>query len=258
LFVSEEGFGHDAPAFLGPKSEAAVGAAITTNDGVEVLDADAPLPAVMSPLSAFLSHASLEAGDNQAQAGQDAMQLMTVHSAKGLEFDAVFITGLEEGLFPHENSAKEQGGVEEERRLMYVAITRAKRRLYMSFSQTRMLHGQTRYNMKLRFFDELPEDALKWLSPKVQHHWFGTQQKAGWADAPESGANQIAQKFSKQDAGWRIGESVTHQKFGEGVIVNIEGGGGNARAHINFGRHGMKLLDLTIAKLEKVAPRLNG
>lgn len=254
LFVSEEGFGHDAPALLGPQSQASAGPAIVTEDGIEVLDADAPLVTVMSPLSAFLSHASLEAGDNQAQAGQDALQLMTVHSAKGLEFDAVFITGLEEGLFPHENSQKEEGGVEEERRLMYVAITRAKRRLYISFSQTRMLHGQTRYNMKSRFFDEMPEDSLKWLSPKVQqpHHWFASP-KAAWEDALGAGTNQIAQNITKKDIGWRIGESVAHAKFGEGVIVNIEGSGGNARAHINFGRHGMKLLDLSVAKLDKIA-----
>ena len=253
LFVNEEGFGHDAPAFLGPKSDGVVGQAIVMQDGTELLDADAPLPAVMSPLSAFLSHASLEAGDNQASAGQDAMQLMTVHSAKGLEFDAVFITGLEEGLFPHDNSQQEEGGVEEERRLMYVAITRARRRLYMSFSQTRMLHGQTRYNLKSRFFAELPEDALKWLSPKVQtHHWFA-HPKAAWDDAPTSQVNAIAQKLSQKSLGWRIGESVAHAKFGEGVIVDIEGGGSNARAHINFGRHGMKLLDLSIAKLDKVA-----
>ncbi|HWU98841.1 MAG TPA: UvrD-helicase domain-containing protein [Oxalicibacterium sp.] len=253
LFVSEEGFGHDAPALLGPQSQASAGPAIVTEDGIEVLDADAPLVTVMSPLSAFLSHASLEAGDNQAQAGQDALQLMTVHSAKGLEFDAVFITGLEEGLFPHENSQKEEGGVEEERRLMYVAITRAKRRLYISFSQTRMLHGQTRYNMRSRFFDEMPEDSLKWLSPKVQqHHWFANQ-KSAWDDAPESGVNQIAQGMGKRDIGWRIGESVAHAKFGEGVIVNIEGSGSSARAHINFGRHGMKLLDLSVAKLDRIA-----
>ena len=252
LFVSEEGFGLDAPALLGPKVDVVTPLGLSTADGIEILDADTPLVSVMSPLSAFLSHASLEAGDNQAQAGQDAIQLMTVHSAKGLEFDAVFITGMEEGLVPHENSAKEEGGVEEERRLMYVAITRAKKRLYMSFSQTRMLHGQTRYNMRSRFFDELPEDALKWLSPKIKAQWSG-HAKAAWDEAPTAGANRIAQNFSKNDIGWRIGESVMHQKFGEGVIVNIEGGGGNARAHINFGRHGMKLLDLTIAKLEKVA-----
>lgn len=252
LFVSEEGFGIDAPALLGPSSQQMAGPAIVTQDGVEVLDADAPLPVVMSPLSAFLSHASLEAGDNQAQAGQDALQLMTVHSAKGLEFDAVFITGLEEGLFPHENSQKEEGGVEEERRLMYVAITRAKRRLYISFSQTRMLHGQMRFNLRSRFFDEMPEDSLKWLSPKVQQHQWTAQPKAAWEDAFGTGSNQIAQSLSKKDIGWRIGESVAHAKFGEGVIVSIEGSGGNARAHINFGRHGMKLLDLSVAKLDKL------
>ncbi|WP_025916821.1 UvrD-helicase domain-containing protein [Herminiimonas sp. CN] len=254
LFVAEEGFGHDAPAFLGPKAQAVAGAAIMNADGIEIFDADAALPAVMSPLSAFLSHASLEAGDNQAQAGQDALQMMTVHSAKGLEFDAVFITGLEEGLFPHENSAKEDGGVEEERRLMYVAITRARKRLYMTFSQTRMLHGQIRYNVKSRFFDELPEESLKWLSPqvKVQPQW-SAQPKAAWIDAPDTGANRIAQSISNGH-GWRIGESVAHAKFGEGVIVNIEGSGTNARAQINFGRQvGIKLLDLGIAKLEKVA-----
>jgi len=253
VFVSEEGFGLDTPALLGPQAAPAAGQMITVADGVEVIDADAPLATVMSPLSAFLSHASLEAGDNQAQAGQDALQLMTVHSAKGLEFDAVFITGLEEGLFPHENSAQEEGGLEEERRLMYVAITRARKRLYISFSQTRMLHGQTRYNMKSRFLDELPENTVKWLSPRVQqtHDWF-KRPGAAWDDAPESGANAIAQNFAKKDVGWRIGETVSHAKFGEGVIVNIEGGGGNARAQINFGRFGMKLLDLGIARLERV------
>jgi len=253
LFVSEEGYGLDTPAFLGPQAQAMAGMSITTADGVEIIDADASLAALMSPLSAFLSHASLEAGDNQAQAGQDALQLMTVHSAKGLEFDAVFITGLEEGLFPHENSAKEEGGVEEERRLMYVAITRARKRLYMSFSQTRMLHGQTRYNMRSRFFDELPDEAIKWLSPKVQQqqNWFA-RPKSAWDDAPESGNNKIAQNFNRPDSGWRIGQNVAHAKFGEGVIVNIEGGGGSTRAHINFGKFGMKLLDLSVAKLDKV------
>ena len=135
---------------------------------VDAAPPDAETGEIMSPLAAFLTHASLEAGDNQAQAGQDAIQLMTVHSAKGLEFDCVFITGLEEGLFPHENSSSDLDGLEEERRLMYVAITRASKRLYLSFSQTRMLHGQTRYNVKSRFFDELPEGALRWLTPRNQ------------------------------------------------------------------------------------------
>ncbi|UTY56383.1 UvrD-helicase domain-containing protein [Massilia sp. erpn] len=254
-FVSEEGYGQGAPAHLGPQSQAQAGNAIVSADGVEIIDADAPLATVMSPLSAFLSHASLEAGDNQAQAGQEALQLMTVHSAKGLEFDNVFITGLEEGLFPHESSAKEDGGVEEERRLMYVAITRARQRLYMCFSQTRMLHGQTRYNTKSRFFDELPEESLKWLSPKVQSHWFANK-KSAWDEAPLAGsdnaiARQIAQK-SSSGSGWRIGESVAHAKFGEGVIVNLEGSGSNCRAQINFGNVGMKVLDLSVAKLDRL------
>jgi len=257
-FVQEEGFGQGAPAHLGPRADTQADAAILNGDGIEILDADAPLPSVMSPLSAFLSHASLEAGDAQAQAGQDSVQLMTVHSAKGLEFDAVFITGLEEGLFPHESSSRELDGVDEERRLMYVAITRAKKRLYMSFTQQRMLHGQTRYNMKSRFFDELPEASLKWISPRVQSHWFGNK-KSAWDDAKFTSAgagsdNKIAQQITQKQAGpgWRIGESVAHAKFGEGVIVNIEGGGSNARAQINFGRAGMKVLDLSVAKLERV------
>ena len=254
-FVAEEGFGQGAPAHLGPRSQEQSGLPVVNEDGLEILDADAPLATVMSPLSAFLSHASLEAGDNQATAGQEAVQMMTVHSAKGLEFNNVFITGLEEGLFPHESSSREDGGVEEERRLMYVAITRARQRLYMCFAQTRMLHGQTRYNMKSRFFDELPEESLKWLSPKVQSHWFANK-KTPWDDVvPLAGSdNAIAQKIAHKSAGagWRIGESVAHGKFGEGVIVNIEGSGANARAQINFGSSGMKVLDLSIAKLERI------
>jgi DNA helicase-2/ATP-dependent DNA helicase PcrA len=256
-FVSEEGFGQGAPAHLGPQAQAQSGMPIVNEDGFEILDADASLATVMSPLSAFLSHASLEAGDNQATVGQQAVQMMTVHSAKGLEFNNVFITGLEEGLFPHESSSREHDGVEEERRLMYVAITRARERLYLSFAQTRMLHGQTRYNMKSRFFEELPEESLKWLTPKVQPSWFGAR-KAAWEEAPLVGSdNALAQKIANKAAassgsGWRLGQSVAHAKFGEGVIVNIEGSGNNARAQINFGSAGMKVLDLSIAKLDKL------
>jgi len=257
-FVQEEGFGQGAPAHLGPQALPQIGEAIVNQDGIEILDSDAPLASVMSPLSAFLTHASLEAGDAQAQAGQDALQLMTVHSAKGLEFDAVFITGLEEGLFPHESSARELDGVDEERRLMYVAITRARKRLYMSFTQQRMLHGQTRFNMKSRFFDELPEESIKWLSPRVQTNWFaGRKQTTAWDDAAfrDGSDNKIAQQITQKSgngSGWRVGESVSHAKFGEGVIVNIEGGAGAARAQINFGAAGMKVLDLSVAKLERV------
>jgi DNA helicase-2/ATP-dependent DNA helicase PcrA len=171
-FGYEEGLDPNLPANLGVSMPVDAGQpgqvvqAIAQADGVVLDSGDAVVP-LASPLSMFLSHASLEAGDNQAAEGQDAVQLMTIHSAKGLEFNTVFITGLEEGLFPHENSAAELDGLSEERRLMYVAITRARRRLYLSMSQTRMLHGQTRYNMRSRFLEELPEGALKWLTPRL-------------------------------------------------------------------------------------------
>jgi DNA helicase-2/ATP-dependent DNA helicase PcrA len=218
---------------------------------------------IMSPLAAFLTHASLEAGDNQAQAGQDAIQLMTVHSAKGLEFDCVFITGLEEGLFPHENSISDADGLEEERRLMYVAITRARKRLYLSFSQTRMLHGQTRYNIKSRFLDELPESALKWITPRNQGFGsgFARDYNAAWSRGSGLGsivgagrveARPPAVVAREPGHGLRAGQGVFHNKFGEGVIVTLEGSGDEARAQVNFGRHGMKWLALSIAKLTPV------
>ncbi len=272
-FSGEEGFAQDArangiPTSIAPpraelQTEGAVD--VTPNEGdLEVIDAGVVDPAYASPLDAFLSHASLEAGDNQASAGQDALQLMTVHSAKGLEFDAVFIGGLEEGLFPHDNSTTDLAGLEEERRLMYVAITRARKRLYLSFSQTRMLHGQTRYNPRSRFFEELPPEALKWLTPKAGLQrasssfggGFGGSQSYGrysaaWDDTPSNEpAPAWADRQRGGDSRFRIGQTVVHAKFGEGVIVNLEGGGSDARAQINFGRNGMKWLALGIAKLE--------
>jgi len=192
-------------------------------------------------LSAFLAHASLESGENQAGEGADALQLMTVHSAKGLEFHAVFITGLEEGLFPHEQSVLEDDGLEEERRLMYVAITRARTRLYLSFAQTRMLHGQTRYNVASRFLDELPEEVVKRLTLRPGHARFDD---VAWAPQPAKGG-----KAKMPGHGFRIGQSVLHPKFGPGVIVNAEGSGSDARLQINFGKQGMKWLALEYAKL---------
>ncbi len=190
-------------------------------------------------LPGFLAHAALESGENQAAEGADALQLMTVHSAKGLEFHAVFITGLEEGLFPHEQSVLEDDGLEEERRLMYVAITRARTRLYLSFAQTRMLHGQTRYNVASRFLDELPEEAVKRLTPRPGHAKFDD---VAWAPAK-------SYKAKTPSHGFRIGQSVLHPKFGQGVIVNAEGSGTDARLQINFGKQGMKWLALEYAKL---------
>ncbi len=126
-------------------------------------------------LTAFLTHAALEAGEHQAEAGADALHMMTVHAAKGLEFHTVFITGLEQGLFPHQNSINTDGGLDEERRLMYVALTRARRRLYLTFAQSRMLHGQVNYGVVSGFLRELPEELLHWITPKLaQRNPFGT------------------------------------------------------------------------------------
>ncbi|AKJ68596.1 DNA-dependent helicase [Pandoraea thiooxydans] len=265
-FVSEEGYGLDAPArMLAVRSRAQALPGTDGEAGGTVVDADTPIE--MTPLAGFLSHASLEAGDNQAEAGQDAVQLMTVHAAKGLEFAAVFVTGLEEGLFPHENSAMEQDGLEEERRLMYVAITRAKERLYLSFTQSRMLHGQTRYNVRSRFFEELPEGVLKWLTPRVAagsrwtgndsawgRNWFGKPQAPAqpeaWAATP--GDVALAQRSRAAEAGFRVGQGVFHTKFGEGIIVGLEGSGADARAQVKFGRHGTKWLALSVAKLQAI------
>ena len=186
---------------------------------------------------AFLNHASLEAGEHQAGGGQDALQLMTVHSAKGLEFHSVFLSGLEEGLFPHDNSRNEAGGLEEERRLMYVALTRARRRLYLSFAQSRMLHGQTRYNVPSRFLQEIPEHLLKWLQP-VQKIPIGNKQRRSAANnGIGRGVPIRASEFDSASA-WRIGQNVIHAKFGAGVIVNCEGRGADARVEVRFGRAG--------------------
>ncbi|WP_091910977.1 UvrD-helicase domain-containing protein [Chitinasiproducens palmae] len=259
-FAAEEGYGRDVPARSLPMAPGASAAPALTDDSdaVEVIDAGAPLVRQMTPLAGFLSHASLEAGDNQAQAGQDAVQLMTVHAAKGLEFMAVFISGLEEGLFPHENSAVEIDGLEEERRLMYVAITRARERLYLSFAQSRMLHGQTRYNVRSRFFDELPADTLKWLTPRIEAgaRWGGARDNAGWGRdwfAPPSHIETaLADKQRAADTGYRTGQTVFHNKFGEGTIIGLEGSGTDARAHVSFQRHGAKWLSLAVAKLQIV------
>ena len=208
-------------------------------------------------LSSFLAHASLEAGEHQAGEGDDALQLMTVHSAKGLEFNAVFISGLEDGLFPHENSLSEtrdgKSGLEEERRLMYVAVTRARQRLYLSFAQTRMLHGQTRYNLPSRFLDEVPEELVKWLTPRAGKGGFAVQDagsRAYGAAGVPTYATAPRRSDSSGGGGFRIGQSVVHPKFGLGVIVNAEGGGTDARVQVNFGVAGMKWLALSVAKLE--------
>ena len=268
-FVTQEGFGRDAVALpvdelrQSPASQGLDPALPVIDEPLEALAPDAETGETLSPLAAFLTHAALESGDNQAQAGQDAVQLMTVHAAKGLEFDCVFITGMEEGLFPHENSLSDHDGLEEERRLMYVAITRARQRLYMSHSQTRMLHGQTRYNVKSRFFEELPEESLKWLTPKNQGFapsafgyggGYATSRGAGSGGFSKDAfaSPPVPPQKSAPSHGLRSGMQVFHNKFGEGTVTALEGVGDDARAQINFPRHGVKWLALSVAKLTPV------
>ena len=197
------------------------------------------------PLTAFLTHAALEAGEHQAGEGQDALQMMTVHSAKGLEFDVVFLTGLEEGLFPHEQSVVERDGLEEERRLAYVAITRARNRLYLSHAQTRMLHGQTRYNIPSRFLEEIPQELMKWLTPRF------SKRKAFQPDFSRQTQTAFPRKAQAREVdGFRIGQNVVHPKFGAGVIVDLEGQGADVRVQVNFRSHGLKVLALAMAKLQ--------
>jgi DNA helicase-2/ATP-dependent DNA helicase PcrA len=275
-FVTQEGFGRDAVALpvdeLGtvlrqsPASQGLDPSLPEVNEPApDYVPPDAETGETLSPLAAFLTHAALEAGDNQAQAGQDAVQLMTVHSAKGLEFDCVFVTGLEEGLFPSERSLADYDGLEEERRLMYVAITRARKRLYLSYSQTRLLHGQTRYNVRSRFFDELPEHTLKWLTPKNQSFGgssfgFGMGYPTsrggggggGWRNTETFASPPVPQQKAEPSHGLKPGMQVFHTKFGEGTVLTLEGTGQDARAHINFPRHGQKWLALSVAKLTPV------
>ncbi|MCC8997518.1 MAG: DNA helicase II [Nitrosomonas sp.] len=195
-------------------------------------------------LTEFLAHASLEAGEHQAGSGQDALQLMTVHAAKGLEFHTVFLSGLEEGLFPHENSLNETDGIAEERRLMYVAMTRARRRLYLSFAQSRMLHGQTRYNIASRFLHEIPEDCLKWLQSVSNVTNLKTSLSSpNWSHSVTK---------SSSNSPWKMGQKVIHGKFGTGIIVNFEGAGSDARVQVNFENSGSKWLLLEYAKLTSV------
>lgn len=199
-----------------------------------------------SMLTQFLTHASLEAGEHQAEIGRDALQLMTVHAAKGLEFNTVFISGLEEGLFPHDQSSFEANGLEEERRLMYVAVTRARQRLYLSHAQSRMLHGQVRYGIASRFLDEIPNELLKHLNAKpAKAHY-----QPDYMTLPKTmGPTSSTQKSAMP---WKIGQAVSHSKFGQGVVVSYEGNANDLRVQVNFGKEGMKWLLLEFAKLQAI------
>lgn len=193
----------------------------------------------MTPLQSFLTHASLEAGENQADAHQDAAQMMTLHSAKGLEFEQVFIVGLEEGIFPSQQSMDDSQRLEEERRLAYVGITRARKKLTLSFTEVRRLWGnEVRYKPS-RFIGELPEDLLEEVRLR------------GAITTPSSQSNASAHKLlaAMRDSEYRLGQRVKHSKFGEGTIINIEGSGEHTRLQIAFQGQGIKWLVASFAKL---------
>lgn len=193
----------------------------------------------LMPLQAFLSHAALEAGEGQADKWQDAVQLMTLHSAKGLEFSQVFIVGMEEGMFPSQMSLDEGGRLEEERRLAYVGVTRAMEKLTLTYAETRRLYGKEVYHRPSRFIGELPEECVEEVrlrasvSRPVSHQRMGTP-------------------VAKSDSGFALGQRVRHAKFGEGTIINLEGSGEHSRLQVAFQGQGIKWLVAAYARLETV------
>ena len=194
----------------------------------------------LSPLDSFLAHAVLESGEAQGRASDDCVQMMTLHSAKGLEFPLVFMTGMEDGLFPHQRSIGELASLEEERRLCYVGTTRAMKHLYLTYAEQRRLHGVDTFGQASRFISELPADLLDEVRPRVQVSrpvYVGRKNQSLEEPAP---------------TGMRMGSRVRHSKFGDGVVLNFEGNGPHARIQVNFERQGTKWLMLSYANLEVV------
>ena len=190
----------------------------------------------LTPLNAFLAHAALEAGEGQAEAWEDCVQMMTLHSAKGLEFPIVFICGMEDGLFPHQRSINDLTGLEEERRLCYVGTTRAMRELVLTYAEQRRLHGIDTYGQVSRFVNEIPSELVEEVRPRIRIS----------RPARFQGALDIVADVP----GMRLGQRVRHGKFGEGVVLNLEGQGAHARVQVNFEHQGTKWLMVGYANLE--------
>lgn len=188
----------------------------------------------LPPLLEFLSYAVLESGDVQAEIYEDSVQLMTLHSAKGLEFPLVFLCGLEEGLFPHQRSIHDMGGLEEERRLCYVGLTRAQKKVVLTYAEQRRLHGMDNFGVPSRFIQEIPQELLEEIRPVLS------------VSRPVYRSND----FSEGPDVISLGQRVKHKKFGEGIVLNQEGSGANARVQVNFQRAGMKWLVIAYANLE--------
>ena len=201
-----------------------------------------PESSELPPLQSFLAHAVLESGETQGSEWEDCVQMMTLHSAKGLEFPVVFLAGMEDGLFPHQRSVMDLASLEEERRLCYVGITRAMRQLYLSYAEQRRLHGVDSYNVASRFIQEIPPDLLEELRPRIQ---------LARPLLPTAGAARRERVEGESGSGgMRLGTRVRHGKFGEGVVLNVEGQGPHARVHVNFEQLGAKWLMLSLARLE--------
>ncbi|MFP9132135.1 DNA helicase II [Shewanella algae] len=191
----------------------------------------------MGELNAFLSHAALEAGEGQADAHTDAVQLMTLHSAKGLEFPLVFMAGVEEGLFPSQLSLEEGDRLEEERRLCYVGMTRAMQQLYITYAESRRIYGRENYSRPSRFIKEIPPQYLQEIRLKAQ------------VATPMANNRFSKSQSSFNDTGFNVGQRVLHPKFGEGIVTNFEGQGAQARVQVNFDDFGSKWLVVAYAKL---------
>ena len=195
----------------------------------------------MAPLDEFLSHAALESGEGQADSWEDCVQLMTMHSAKGLEFPLVFICGMEDGLFPHQRSIADPNGLEEERRLCYVGITRAKQTLFITHAEQRRMHGMDSFSQPSRFINEIPAEHVEEVRPRVQVSRPLRSKPSARRQAAAGAGNEL---------GIRLGQRVRHKKFGDGVILNCEGQGAHARVEVNFESAGTKWLVLSYANLD--------
>ena len=217
----------------------------------------------LAPLEAFLAHAALESGEGQADACEDCVQMMTLHTAKGLEFSVVFLCGMEDGLFPHQRSIGDLAGLEEERRLCYVGMTRAMKQLYLTYAEQRRLHGIDSYSQPSRFIKETPEELLEEIRPRLQVTRpvaFGAARAGSppWRQGSQPrhpagalGASRLAHLHREPGMpGIHLGARVRHGKFGEGVILNLEGSGPQARVQVNFERQGTKWLVVQYANLE--------
>jgi DNA helicase-2/ATP-dependent DNA helicase PcrA len=204
----------------------------------------------LPPLAAFLAHAVLESGEGQADAWEDCIQMMTLHTAKGLEFPVVFLSGMEDGLFPHQRSLNDIEGLEEERRLAYVGMTRAMQQLYLTYAEQRRLHGMDTYGAPSRFIKEIPDDLIEEVRARVPVARPVMSGRFSTSGRMHGGA--LREAAGNGHPGMGLGARVRHGKFGEGVILNLEGNGAHARVQVNFEQQGTKWLMLQYANLEPV------